>query len=61
VYLYTYFKSFFTFKIDYLGLLFGGFFIIVFLAGNFFGYASIAIYMVILRERIIMSLNYSKV
>src|SRR5690606_2534212 len=51
LYFYIFFKSFITFKADFSILfLLGILFIIVLLAGNFFSYPSIAIYLVILRE-----------
>ena len=50
LYFHMFFKTFLVFKMDFsLRFLFGLLLIIVFLAGNFFSYPSIAIYLVIIR------------
>lgn len=54
LYLYMYYKSFATFKINKsISILMITLFTIVFLAGNFFENASVAIYMLLLREKLI--------
>ncbi len=51
LYLYTYFKAFATFEFNLIiSFLLSVLLIIVFLAGNFFSYPSIVIYLVIVRE-----------
>ena len=53
VYYFIFFKAFITFKSEiYIIILLALLFIIVLLAGNFFSYPSIAIYLVILREHL---------
>ncbi|MCK5814987.1 MAG: hypothetical protein KAH07_03485 [Flavobacteriaceae bacterium] len=54
LYLYLYYKSFFTFKTNLeVKLLLSLLLVIVFVAGNFFAYPSIVIYLFILKELLI--------
>ena len=54
LYLWTYYKTYFTFKIDGLIIVFIlALFIIISLAGNFFFYATIPVYLLILKEKIL--------
>lgn len=61
LYLYIFYKSFASFPIDEITLyILLSLSLIVFLAGNFFENASVAIYLLILKERLIMELTSSK-
>ena len=56
LYYFIFFRTFWVFKADSdIAILLLSLFIIVFLTGNFFGYPSIAIYLVILREYIVQN------
>ncbi|PHS66834.1 MAG: hypothetical protein COB12_05210, partial [Flavobacterium sp.] len=56
LYVWTFYKTYFTFKINGLiKLLIFSLFIIISLAGNFFFYTTIPIYLLILKERILFT------
>ena len=57
-YLFTYYKAYITFNLKYINLYFLVFLVfIIFFSGNFFVYATIPIYLLIIREKILQTNN----